>query len=277
MGRIEQLKKKGIKEFPLSKIFTSLKNRIFYIPIAIEWSLGLNNANKSKQALLRLQNKYEGKRCFIVANGPSLKTTDLSRLKSEYTFGMNRIYLSTPDTGFTPTFLVSTDMETMLDQFHGELAAQPQPKFFNYKSINYFEKDSAITFLKLGYNAKFHKNLVKSCWGGHSVTFVCMQLAYYMGFSEVYLIGKDHSYKGQGYPGQFIKATGKEDNHFIKGYFKKGDGWKIPDYKAEELAYEMAKDAFEKDGRIIKDATINGHLNVFKKIDYNSLFVKRNK
>ena len=37
-----------------------------------------------------LQNKYEGKRCFIIGNGPSLTPEDLDRIKDEYSFASNR-------------------------------------------------------------------------------------------------------------------------------------------------------------------------------------------
>ncbi len=34
----------------------------------------------------------------------------------------------------------------------------------------------------------------------------------------------------------------------------------------------MARDAYERAGREILDATINGKLTIFPKVDYNSLF-----
>jgi hypothetical protein len=93
-----------------------------------------------------------------------------------------------------------------------------------------------------------------------------------MGFTEVILIGKDHSYVGMGTPGQFVKADGKTQNHFIKDYFPAGKGWKIPNYKGEELAYTIAKKAFEDDGRVIYDATVDGKLDIFEKRDYDTFF-----
>ncbi len=48
----------------------------------------------SNKRLKKYQNLYNGKRCFVIGNGPSLKNTDLSLLKDEYAFGMNRIYLA---------------------------------------------------------------------------------------------------------------------------------------------------------------------------------------
>ena len=49
---------------------------------------------KKYEWLKQYKNKYDGKRCFIVATGPSLTVEDLSLLKNEITFGMNSICMS---------------------------------------------------------------------------------------------------------------------------------------------------------------------------------------
>ena len=55
--------------------------------------------------LSALKNIHKGRRAFIIGNGPSLKQTDLSKLKGEISFGMNRIYLMFPELGFNTTYL----------------------------------------------------------------------------------------------------------------------------------------------------------------------------
>ena len=57
--------------------------------------------NRSRLEVYR--DLHRGKRCFVIGNGPSLKQTDLSLLKNEFTFGLNRIYLLFPELGFTTT------------------------------------------------------------------------------------------------------------------------------------------------------------------------------
>jgi hypothetical protein len=93
-----------------------------------------------------------------------------------------------------------------------------------------------------------------------------------MGFDEVYLIGKDHSYNAQAKVGKEILSTGNDGNHFLKGYYNKGQKYISPDYVGEEFAYKIGRKTFEKHKRVIKDATINGKLEVFEKIDFYSLF-----
>ncbi len=38
------------------------------------------------------------------------------------------------------------------------------------------------------------------------------------------------------------------------------------------MGYRMVRKAYEADGRRVLDATIGGKLDIFEKVDYNSLF-----
>ena len=59
------------------------------------------------------QNKYKGKRCFIVATGPSLTLEDLNKLNDykEYTFGMNSLVGFFDKTEWRPNFYVLQDCD----------------------------------------------------------------------------------------------------------------------------------------------------------------------
>jgi hypothetical protein len=98
-----------------------------------------------------------------------------------------------------------------------------------------------------------------------------MQLAYFMGFDEVVLIGVDHSFKTKGTPNITVISEGDDEDHFASEYFGKGFRWQLPDLEASEIAYMKAKEAFEADGRKIIDATIDGKLTVFPKADYEQI------
>ncbi|HEY0007112.1 MAG TPA: hypothetical protein VGB55_00165, partial [Tepidisphaeraceae bacterium] len=60
----------------------------------------------SMRRLPRYHNKHAGQRCFILGNGPSLKQTDLTLLKNEVTFGLNRIYMNFDAMGYETTYHV---------------------------------------------------------------------------------------------------------------------------------------------------------------------------
>ena len=55
---------------------------------------------RSKEQLKSLHNKFAGKRCFIVGNGPSLNKLDLNLLKDEFSFAVNSIYYKTMNSGY---------------------------------------------------------------------------------------------------------------------------------------------------------------------------------
>ncbi len=99
-----------------------------------------------------------------------------------------------------------------------------------------------------------------------------MQLAYYLGFEQVILIGVDHSFASKGPAHQLVTSTGDDPNHFDPSYFGAGFRWQLPDLEQSEVAYRLAKMQFERAGREILDATVGGRLDVFPKVNYQSIF-----
>ena len=99
-----------------------------------------------------------------------------------------------------------------------------------------------------------------------------MQLAFFMGFQQVYLIGVDHRFHTQGDPHRLVTSEGPDLNHFDPSYFGEGVEWNLPDLQTSELAYMLARYHFSRAKREIIDATKNGALDIFPKVDYDSLF-----
>ncbi len=270
LGRIKNL---NIRDVTVQRVFSALIRRIKDIPQTITWfwPWGFSKSNRNK--LFSYKDIHKDKRCFIIANGPSLKYTDFNLLKNEITFGMNRIYLMEKQNGFKPTYLACIDKKSQLLQFTDDYKSRTGICFYPWELKNILCKKDNFVFIKGRFSPKFSKNPARNRLGnGNTVTYACMQLVYFMGFKEVYLIGKDHSYATNEKAGKGIRSTGKENNHFIKGYYEKGMNWDAPDYKSEEYVYRLTREAFERNGRVIKDATINGKLEVFDKIDFFSLF-----
>jgi hypothetical protein len=73
-----------------------------------------------------------------------------------------------------------------------------------------------------------------------------------------------------------VVSEGEDPNHFDPRYFGKGFRWQLPDLETSEIAYRMARRAYEQAGRRVLDATIGGKLTVFPKVEYGSLFHRRN-
>ena len=234
---------------------------------------------ESVRRLAALKDAHKGRRAFVIGNGPSLKQTDLSRLKGEFTFGLNRIYLLFPELGFSTTYLVSIN-DLVIEQCAAEIAALPMPKFLSWRSHRFFRDQSANspttdlpTFLYTTYdNPAFARDARFRLWEGATVTNVALQLAFHMGFEQVILIGVDHNFASKGKANATVVSEGDDPNHFSGQYFGKGFRWQLPDLETSEIGYRLARQAYEQAGRRVLDATVGGKLTVFPKADYQSLF-----
>ncbi|NTV37220.1 MAG: DUF115 domain-containing protein [Anaerolineaceae bacterium] len=226
----------------------------------------------SIRRLEALRDIHKGERCFVMGNGPSLKNTDLSKLKNEYTFGMNRIYLAFPEMGFPTSYLVTVN-DLVVEQCAADFQNMNVPRFVSWRARKWLYPADDLYFLFTTYTGqKFGRDATRRLWEGATVTTVTMQLAYYMGFSKVILIGVDHNFTTQGKPNTTVVSQGDDPNHFSAGYFGKGFRWQLPDLDTSEVGYAIARQAFEEDGREVVDATIGGKLQIFPKVEYDSLF-----
>lgn len=222
--------------------------------------------------LRKLKDTHQGQRCFIMGNGPSLAKTDLSKLKNEFTFGMNRIYLAFPEMGFKTSYYLSVN-DLVIEQCAEDIQKLSMPRFVSWRSRKWLSPQDNLFFLHTTYTGpRFTKDLTKRLWESATVTYVALQAAYYLGFSTVILIGVDHNFETKGKPNTTIVSQGDDPNHFSPHYFGKGFRWQLPDLETSELGYRMAKEAFESAGRQVLDATVGGKLTIFPKIDYESLF-----
>lgn len=231
---------------------------------------------ESISRLAALRGAHKGKRAFILGNGPSLSRMDLSPLKHEFTFGLNRIYLMFPSLGFQTSCLVSVN-DLVIEQCVREMQALSVPRFFSWRARRFVAPGSRgadlPTFLYTTYESpKFALDARARLWEGATVTYVALQLAFHLGFQQVVLIGVDHYFTTQGQANKTIVSDGEDPNHFSPGYFGKGFRWQLPDLETSEIAYGMARAAYRRAGREVIDATAGGQLTIFPKADYNSLF-----
>jgi hypothetical protein len=231
---------------------------------------------ESIRRLAALKDNHKGERAFIIGNGPSLRQTDLSKLRNEFTFGMNRIYLLFPELGFHTTYFVSIN-DLVIGQFAEEILAQPMPKFLAWHSHHHFPTNlptpNLPTFLYTTYTGpRFINDVTGRVWEGATVTNVALQLAFHMGFQQVLLIGVDHNFTSKGEANKTVVSEGDDPNHFMPNYFGKGARWQLPDLDTSEIGYTFAREAYRKAGREVLDATVGGKLTVFPKVDYASLF-----
>lgn len=221
--------------------------------------------------MLKYKNIHEGEKCFIVGTGPSLSVDDLDILyNSGYrTFSMNRVYMCFDKTKWRPDYYIVTD-PIVLDKYIEDIRKCDMPCKFLCDCGSGDLSDDLVNFhgslIEIMPNPpKFSEDICYGAYMGRTVSYVCIQFAVYMGFKEIYLIGMDHNYTGSA-----IQA----DNHFVEKYYEGLS--KTNEYLKEktELAFQKAREYAEEHGVKIYNATRGGKLEVFERVDFDSLFPK---
>ncbi|RJG41756.1 DUF115 domain-containing protein [Mesorhizobium sp. DCY119] len=238
------------------------------------------------EKLIAFKDRYKGERCFIIGNGPSLNKHDLTKLRNEYTFAVNGIFYKKDEMGFDPTFYIVEDSSVMKENLDAIINYSAQNKFFPtiYRKLTDGRANDANFFLmNRGFYERtspffciprFSTDAARRVFCGQSVTHINLQLAYYFGFSKVYLIGMDFSYsipKSAIVKGDLIISTEDDVNHFHSSYFGAGKSWKDPKLHRVKQNYQVARDVFTADGREIFNASIGGKLDVFRRVNYDKL------
>ncbi len=241
---------------------------------------------KYRHELRRLRDKHSNRpRCFIIGNGPSLNETNLDLLIDEATFGVNGIFLKFPETRFRPTFYVVDDHLVAEDQCD-EINNLTEPVKLLPIYLGYCLREGPNTIFlnhqprpSFPHGFDFSTDASKATYTGCTVTFTCMQLAFYFGFKEIYLVGVDHNYEipkdaeqQNTYGTQILDMSCHDPNHFHPEYFGRGRRFHEPMVEKMEEAYKEALKVTRSKGVEILNATIGGKLEVFPRVDYHSLF-----
>ena len=232
----------------------------------LKWDFHLRSWS-SRRKLKALHNRYEGKKAVIVCNGPSLLQTDFSLLDDVYTFGLNKINLLFNQTDFRPDCIVSVN-PFVIKQNKEFYAKSDIPLFLDAKAsrtsglLKYYHP----TFIHTSDISSFSKDCSYSIFQGYTVTYVAMQLAYHMGFSDVALIGCDHNFHVQGPANEVRTASGDDKSHFHKDYFADGQQWQLPDLQQSEVFYALALRTYQESGRRLINATSGGNLELLPRI-----------
>jgi hypothetical protein len=222
--------------------------------------------------LSNLRHRHSGRRAVLVANGPSLNQMNLSFLKNEITIGLNKIFLGFKQFGFYPRYYVAVN-EKVIQQAQQDIKKLNCVKFISSRSQDLVPENALTYHLNTTQPPqRFCKDIVQGVHEGWTVTYVALQIAYYLGFKEVIIIGMDHYFTYTGQPNEEQILQGDDPNHFCTNYFGHGQEWDNPDLEHSEESYRLARDIFEQDGRRIIDATLNGHCKIFEKADYKTLF-----
>ncbi|MEM7766697.1 MAG: 6-hydroxymethylpterin diphosphokinase MptE-like protein [Pseudomonadota bacterium] len=240
-----------------------------------------------RDQLQALRKRHIGqRRAFIIGNGPSLNETDLSQLAGEVTFCVNSFFLKMPELDWTPTYYVVEDHLVAEDRAGPINALKGLTKLFPAYLAYCLEPGEDTIFFNHRARKRFPDAFDFSTdastitYTGCTVTFTCMQLAHYMGFQEIYLIGVDASYdipkdvevdESQGSTAVLDMAS-EDPNHFHPDYFGKGMRWHDPQVDKMLEAYAEARRVADSSGRPIYNATVGGALEVFERRSFARVF-----
>lgn len=247
---------------------------IFNSPVRVEAPINFHTSweNNDKLRLSKFNNIHQNEDCIIIGNGPSLNKMDLSEIKKYHTFGLNKIHLF-KKFDLNLSYLVAVNplvIEQALEDFETRdiptFISLENSKEFNFNNSNVYKINSKGAF---GFGRKMDEDLYE----GGTVTQVALQIAFAMGFKRVALIGVDHNFKQSGDPNAEQKMEQDDENHFDPNYFK-GQKWHLADIKANEISYQISEYIYNREKRKVYDATLNGKLNIFEKIDFE--FVLKN-
>jgi hypothetical protein len=246
-------------------IYHGIGNKIKYILIYIKYNKKLKS----------FRNIHKGKRCFIIGNGPSLKMEDLDKLKNEYTFAANKIYVAFEKTDWRPTYYCIQDFRLIILEFES-IKQKVEAKFkfiagnplIKNKKSNIYLNNWIYFFLDISRfyprHPHFSEDISKRIFEGFTVTYANIQLAVYMGFKEIYLLGIDHKY--------FMNSGSK--NYFSDKYMANQEFGKevnLPHLEYSTLAYEAARQYAEHNAIKIYNATRGGELEVFQRVNFDTI------
>ena len=278
----------------LARIATNLRSsqlaRTAIAPVKIAQH-ALQDARYARSADARyirsLESMYVGQRCFIVGNGPSLRIEDLEAISSDVSFGANKISNVFDKTSWRPTFYLAFDREFMMQE--GELFSQldldhlfldwtsstkrlqrtnPNVTLMNVRTARFSTKRYTTE------NIVFSRRPDQFIGTGHTVTFIALQLAMWMGFSNIYLIGMDHTYTHIVDSNGTVHITDGVSNHC----FKDSGAYFNPFFlEGVEYAYNLAREEGERRGQHIYNATRGGALEVFERVDMDDALKGSNK
>ena len=235
-----------------------------------------SKSNYAKK-LRKFYNIHLGETCFIIGNGPSLTSEDLSKIQESGidSFAFNRIYLMFNKTEWRPTYYVSQDEKTLkncTEQVNGmDLPYKFIPLF--HKFYHGIQIDAALHFKLLSDKNKmlFSEDISEYIGDSTTVAYTAAQIAVYMGYKRIYLLGVDHNFsKYQNDKGELIQDASVKD-YFTADYNRDKNELYIPNLDASTRAFMAMKEYCDKHGIEVYNATRGGKLEVFPRADFDKV------
>ena len=246
------------------------------------WIIRHYKNTRSGRAIEKLRDTHKGERCFFIGNGPSLRATDLDTLckVGEVTFAFNRIFNIFDQTEWRPTYYISQDEKMLMGSVEEIDRQQLGVRFIpiNCKWYHGIEVRNAAWFMmrapreENGKPLDFSANPASVVYQGGTGMYTAAQFAVFMGFREIFMIGVDHHFHTSVNARGEIVVDPTAKDYFSEDYNRHKDQLYIPNTEKSTLTYVAMKEQCEKRGVRVYNATRGGRLEVFDRVDFDSLF-----
>jgi hypothetical protein len=229
-----------------------------------------------KEKLTPFYNIHKGERCFIVATGPSLRIEDLDMLKNEWTFTVNSGFMLYDKTDWRADYYGIVDTRA-IDKFRENLDSEDVPVFFHSDFDVAYDGKNGVPFPKNdAYNTlsdtfwqrwfpkrypetAFSGDITEVVYTGKSVVYAMLQIAAYMGFEEIYLLGVDCNYAQPKMYNDNAAYVDHKSTWTRERLIRNGNDM-LPQY-------EVAKEYAKGHGFRIYNATRGGQLETFPRVE----------
>lgn len=243
-------------------------------------------SEKYAPGIREYKNKYKGETCFIIGNGPSLRAEDLDKLVGKHCFAANGIYKMYPFTAWRPEFYFAQDAEVTQKILMEDIGKVVESVIFtsiNSPLLGFEKKYENIRYTRLYYEEdngmpKFSSECDKVLNISRTVTYSMLQMAAYMGFETIYLLGIDCAYRDERLEDGTIICNENLMN-YNEEIEKLNSKWKekmdvVPGAYVYQMikGFKVAKKYAENNNIQIYNATRGGKLEVFERVDFDSLF-----
>ncbi len=231
--------------------------------------------------LRKLKDIHKGESCFLIGNGPSLRAEDLTAIHEAGipTFAFNRIFYIFDRTPWRPDYYISQD-EKMLAGCAAQVSGLDLPYKFIPANLRWYHdiriRDAREFWLSGVKDGEFWfgDDIAHGvCWAS-TVMYTAAQFAAYMGFQKIYLIGVDHHFHiSRDRDGNIVVDDSVKD-YFTDRYNQDQDDLVIPSTDISTDTYYAMKRHCDSRGIQVFNATRGGKLEVFPRVDFDSLFQK---
>ena len=273
------------KIFRESRIYSVIRSTSRTIEKGIKRLQNVNRFKTGSAEIQKYKNFFTGKRCFIIGNGPSLTIKDLETLKAhgEISIASNSIYNLFGATEWRPNIYTVHDFQEIKKTREKISAVKSELKIVAMSaSGRIYDVDGAVLLRLIdpeNGTIRFSDDIAECVYDGGTVTYVSIQCAVYMGFRQIILLGVDHSFAREQTKDGKITVNKTVKNHFQN--YQTNDFWGNGQNDEEAVVFplDFATEAFiaakhyaDAHGIEILNATRGGKLEVFRRVDFDTLF-----